>query len=145
MRLINDAAMQALGGYAGGRMLFLGLGTGLGSAFVSDRIVLPLELGSLRDRNAKSALSDRLGKNGLRRLGRTKWRRHVLDAALRLRLAFAADYVLLGGGNACKVGELPENVHRGGNEDDAFIGGFRLWEERVELHETHKVVWHVLN
>jgi len=142
-RLVNDAAMQALGGYTGGRMLFLGLGTGLGSAFVTDRVVLPLELGRLCLGRSASTLSDRLGNPGLEKMGKARWNRLVIETATMLRGAFAADYVVLGGGNARNVGALPDGVRRGGN-DDAFVGGFRLWEADVELHETHSTVWRIV-
>jgi polyphosphate glucokinase len=133
VRVANDAAMQALGGYDGGRMLFLGLGTGLGSALVADRVVVPLELGGLPI-GPDEILSDRLGKRGLDRLGEAAWKEAVWQTALGLRGAFAADVVLIGGGNAERLDALPEGVRRGGN-DDAFRGGFRLWEEYVAPHD----------
>ena len=107
VRIINDAAMQALGSYHGGRMLFLGLGTGLGSALVWDNYVLPLELGDLPYRNG-SIIEDDLGKPGLARLGEKNWRRDVEHALVQLKKSLVADYVVLGGGNAKKLDELPE-------------------------------------
>ena len=143
VRLINDAAMQALGGYAGGRMLFLGLGTGLGSALIADRVIIPLELGGL-SYNAKESLADRLSKKGLKRYGKKAWRQAVLEAATALRPVFVADYVLLGGGKADEMNALPDGVRRGAPED-AFTGGFRLWEEEIEPHVREvSNVWRVV-
>ncbi len=126
VRIINDGAMQALGSYRGGRMLFLGLGTGLGSALVWDNYVLPLELGDLPYRNG-SIIEDYLGKPGLARLGEKTWRRDVEHALVQLRKSLIADYIVLGGGNAKKLDELPEGVERGHNRN-AFLGGTRLWQ-----------------
>ena len=143
VRVVNDAVMQALGAYDGGRMLFLGLGTGLGSALVSDHVVIPLELGNLRV-DGTEQLGDRLGRKGLKKIGDERWQQAVVDTALMLRSAFIADYVLIGGGNAEKVAALPDGVRRGGNED-AFTGGFRLWEEVVEPHDRQPPsVWRVV-
>lgn len=133
VRVVNDAAMQALGAYDGGRMLFLGLGTGLGSALVTDQVVVPLELGSL-PYSRDETMAERVGKAGLEAHGEERWQgavRRVIDV---LRRAFEADYIVLGGGNAAIVDPLPDGVRRGGN-DDAFAGGFRLWEERVVPHD----------
>ncbi len=126
VKILNDAAMQALGSYEGGRMLFLGLGTGLGSALVSDRIVIPLELGALRY-HRHGELSDYLGKKGYKRLGLRRWRKAVGNVTTELRRALVADYVVLGGGNAERVKPLPEGARLGDNEN-AFVGGFRLWD-----------------
>jgi polyphosphate glucokinase len=143
VRIANDAAMQALGGYEGGRMLFLGLGTGLGSALVANHVIVPLELGSLRLRGDED-LFNRLGKRGLERNGEKAWAEAVIDTAQHLRDAFLADYVVLGGGNAERIGELPKHIRCGSN-DDAFNGGFRLWEEDVEPHDRpHSPVWRVV-
>ena len=143
VRVINDAVMQALGAYDGGRMLFLGLGTGLGSALVSDHVVVPLELGNLR-LSGGEPLGIQLGRRGLETGGEVAWQRAVTDAACMLRDAFVADYVVLGGGNAKRVQPLPEGVRRGGNED-AFTGGYRLWEEMVEPHDRQPPpVWRVV-
>ncbi|MEP6955841.1 MAG: ROK family protein [Chthoniobacterales bacterium] len=125
-RVINDAAMQALGSYHGGRMLFLGLGTGLGSTLVWERNVLPLELGDLPYGDGVT-IEDHLGKRGLEALGKKDWQREVLDAVLRLKVAFIADYVVLGGGNVKQFKELPEGLEAGRNRN-AYLGGTRLWE-----------------
>src|SRR6058998_185912 len=109
VRIINDAAMQALGSYHGRRMLFLGLGTGLGSALVWNNYVLPLELGDLPYRNG-NIIEDYLGKPGLARLGKKNWQRDVDHAIVQLRKSLIADYIVLGGGNAKKLDELPQGV-----------------------------------
>jgi predicted NBD/HSP70 family sugar kinase len=124
-KVINDAAMQALGSYEGGTMLFLGLGTGLGSALVLGGSVQPLELAHLPFR--KATFEDYVGERGRERLGKKKWREAVLDTVERLRAALQVDYVILGGGNAKHMSELPDNVRLGANEN-AFLGAFRLWE-----------------
>ncbi len=126
VKLINDAAMQALGGYRAGRMLFLGLGTGLGTAFIVDGIVEPMELGHLPYR--KATYEDYVGERGLERLGKKKWTRHVLAVIEGLRAALEPDEILIGGGNATKLEDLPPGCRRGNNAD-AFAGGFRLWKE----------------
>jgi predicted NBD/HSP70 family sugar kinase len=127
VKLMNDAAMQALGSYEGGRMLFLGLGTGLGTTLVLDsKTVVPLEAGHLPYRKGRT-FEDYVGQRGLDRFGRKKWLRLVDDVATRLRLAFIADYVVLGGGNSRLIKELPAEARLGKN-DNAFAGGFRLWE-----------------
>lgn len=123
-RVINDAAMQALGSYEGGRMLFLGLGTGLGSTMIVDGIVEPMELGHLPYK--KGTYEDYVGRRGLKRLGRKKWRKAVLEMIASFVAALQPDYVVLGGGNAEDLDELPEGVRLGDNES-AFLGGFRLW------------------
>jgi polyphosphate glucokinase len=125
VKVSNDAAMQALGSYAGGRMLFLGLGTGVGSALVTGRSIMPLELGNLR-LTRKRTLHDCLGRQGLKRLGLRRWRRALAEAVAFLKPAFVADYVMLGGGNAKKVGEPPPWSRLGSNLC-AFRGGYRLW------------------
>jgi predicted NBD/HSP70 family sugar kinase len=127
VRLINDAAMQALGSYEGGRMLFLGLGTGLGSALIIEKVIAPLELAHLPYRKKKS-FEEWVGIRGLERLGKKKWQEAVEDIVVRLKNALIADYVVLGGGNAKKLTHLPEGVRLGNNEN-AFIGGFRLWQD----------------
>jgi polyphosphate glucokinase len=143
VRIANDAVMQALGGYEGGRMLFLGLGTGLGTALVTEHVVIPMELGNLPHLNGGS-LGDALGNAGLERLGREAWRDLVFDTVEVLRDALVADHTLLGGGNAKRVDPLPPATRRGGN-DDAFRGGFRLWEEFVEPHDAASDhVWRIL-
>ena len=123
-RVVNDAAMQALGSYDGGRMLFLGLGTGLGSAMIVDGILEPMELGHLPFR--KATYEDYVGLRGLERLGKKRWREAVNDTIATLVVALEPEYVILGGGNAPLVRDLPPSVRLGHNED-AFLGGFRLW------------------
>jgi polyphosphate glucokinase len=125
VRVINDAAMQALGSYEGGRMLFLGFGTGLGSALRTHEILLPLELGQVPHSRHKT-LGDVLGRRGLRQVGRKAWRRVIADVVPRLMDAFLADYVVLGGGNASEIKRLPPGARLGHNRS-AFRGGFRLW------------------
>jgi polyphosphate glucokinase len=143
VRLVNDAVMQAVGAYDGGRMLFLGLGTGLGSALVTEQVVVPLELGNLPFING-GTMVERVGRQALDDHGRERWSDDVHDVVDVLREAFVADYVVLGGGNAKLLDELPEAARRGGNED-AFTGGFRLWDEIVEPHDRdpHRV-WRVV-
>jgi predicted NBD/HSP70 family sugar kinase len=130
VKLINDAAMQALGSYEGGRMLFLGLGTGLGSALIIDGVLEPMELAHLPYRKGRT-YEDYLGLRGLRRLGKKKWRRYVADVVARLKTALEADYIVLGGGNVKKLKELPPGTRMGDNAN-AFKGGFRLWESGQE-------------
>jgi len=125
-QVVNDAAMQALGSYdGGGKMLFLGLGTGLGSALVDGGAVEPMELGHLPFR--KATYEDYVGEAGLKRLGKKRWRRRVLETIETLSAALEPDYIVLGGGNATAVGDLPPNVRLGDN-GNAFAGGFRLWD-----------------
>ena len=128
--ILNDAAMQALGSYDGGRMLFLGLGTGLGTAVVEDGVVQPMELAHLPYRDGKS-FEDYLGVRGLERLGHHKWAKHVGVVAEMLRAAVVADHVVLGGGNVRKLRRLPPHCRRGDNSN-AFRGGFRVWETRPQ-------------
>jgi polyphosphate glucokinase len=125
VRILNDAAMQALGSYQGGHMLFLGLGTGLGSAMIIDGVVEPMELAHLPYRHGKT-YEDYLGLRGFERLGKKKWRGYVARIVEELRTALSADYVVLGGGNAKKIKKLPPHARLGKNEN-AFVGGFRLW------------------
>jgi polyphosphate glucokinase len=126
VKLINDAAMQALGSYEGGKMLFLGLGTGLGSAMIIDGKVEPMELAHLPYR--KRTYEDYIGTRGMKRVGKKKWRRYVEDVVTRLSAALQPDYVVIGGGNAKKLKELPPNCRLGENTN-AFRGGLRLWEK----------------
>jgi len=126
VKLINDAAMQALGSYRGGAMLFLGLGTGLGSALVVGGTVVPLELGHLSV--GKKTFEDDLGTRGLERLGRKKWQQRVEAVTERFVSALLLDDVVLGGGNAKRLTRLPQGCRLGDNAN-AFIGGFRLWED----------------
>jgi polyphosphate glucokinase len=126
VKLINDAAMQALGSYRGGKMLFLGLGTGLGAAMVLDGIVEPMELAHLPYK--KGTFEDYVGQRGLDRRGKKKWRQHVADVVAKLVAALEPDDVVLGGGNVKKLGALPPGC-RAGDNANAFLGGLRLWEE----------------
>jgi polyphosphate glucokinase len=126
VKIINDAAMQALGSYQDGKMLFLGLGTGLGSAIVADGVVVPMELGHLSYKNG--TYEDYVGLRGLQRLGRKKWQRHVEYGVERLINALYPDDVVIGGGNVKQLTELPPGC-RAGDNANAFLGGFRLWEE----------------
>jgi polyphosphate glucokinase len=123
--VVNDAAMQAIGSYEGGRMLFLGLGTGLGSAMIVDGVVAPMELAHLLYKRGRS-YEDYVGARGLRRLGGKKWRRTVREVVAQLSTLLEADYVVIGGGNARKLKRLPKNTRLGSN-DFAFLGGFRMW------------------
>jgi polyphosphate glucokinase len=124
-KVVNDALMQALGSYEGGKMLFLGLGTGLGSAMIVDGVLEPMELGHLPYKKGRS-FEDFVGAAGLKRHGKRKWKRYVADVVKRLSAALEPDYVVLGGGNADKLGTLPPKS-RLGNNGDAFEGGFKLW------------------
>jgi len=126
VKMINDAALQALGSYDGGRMLFLGLGTGLGSALVIDKTVIPLELAHLPYKKERT-FEDYTGLRGLDRMGKNKWSKNVTDVCARLKAALVADYVVLGGGNAKKLKTLPDGCRLGDNHN-AFTGGYRLWE-----------------
>ena len=139
VRIINDAAMQALGSFRGRRMLFLGLGTGLGSALIWEINVLPLELGDLPYGNGH-IIEDYLGKSGMKRLGEKEWKREVFRAVLLLKKALIADYVVLGGGSAKKLDELPDGVELGHNQN-AFLGGVRLWQTSAH---THRRKWQIL-
>lgn len=125
VRIVNDAAMQALGCYQGGRMLFLGLGTGLGSAMIVDGSLEPMELAHLPYKNGKT-YEDYVGLRGLERLGRKKWQQHVCKVVRQLRDALVAEEVVLGGGNVKKLEQLPPGTRLGTNAN-AFVGGFRIW------------------
>jgi predicted NBD/HSP70 family sugar kinase len=127
VKIVNDAAMQALGSYKRGRMLFLGLGTGLGSAMIVDGLLEPMELAHLPYKRGKT-FEDYVGIRGLERLGRKKWQEHVLKIVQQLRDALQAEEVVLGGGNAKKLKTLPPHTRLGENAN-AFVGGFRIWEE----------------
>jgi polyphosphate glucokinase len=128
IRFLNDAAMQALGGYKGGRMLFLGTGTGLGSALIFEGTVIPLELAHLPYKKG-CTYEEYIGLAGLERRGKKRWRRSVLDVIERLKAAFICDYVLLGGGNAKLMQDLPPHVIVGANEN-AILGGLEIWNPR---------------
>lgn len=136
VKIINDAAMQALGSYQGGRMLFLGLGTGLGSALIVENILEPMELAHLPYRKGRS-YEDYLGQAGLKRLGKKKWRRHVKQVVQQLKTALQADYVVLGGGNARLLKKLPPDTRRGDNAN-AFEGGYRLWRKRYSRSTSER-------
>jgi hypothetical protein len=139
VRIINDAAMQALGSYRGRRMLFLGLGTGLGSTLIWESNVLPLELGDLPYGNDHIS-EDYLGKSGLKELGEKRWQNEVLRAVVLLKKSLIADYVVLGGGSAKKLDRLPEGVQLGHNRN-AYLGGVRLWQTEPG---TRRTKWQIL-
>ena len=124
VKVMNDAALQALGSYKGGKMLFLGLGTGLGSALIANGVVKPMELGHLPYK--KGTYEDYVGRVGLERIGKKKWRRHVADVIERLMAALQPDETVIGGGNVKKLKALPRRC-RAGENANAFRGGFRLW------------------
>jgi hypothetical protein len=139
VRIINDASMQALGSYHGGRMLFIGLGTGFGSALVWNGAVLPLELGEL-PYLAEGSIEDQLGKNGLKRIGRKDWQHDVDRIVTQMQRAFVADYVVLGGGCAKLLESLPAGAELGHNRN-AYLGGCRLWQSNPR---TGRPKWVVL-
>jgi polyphosphate glucokinase len=139
IRIINDAAMQALGSFHGGRMLFLGLGTGLGSTLIWETNVLPLELGDLPYGNGDT-IEDYLGKSGMKQLGEKEWKREVLRAVLLLKKSLIADYVVLGGGSAKKFDQLPNGIELGHNRN-AFLGGVRLWQTDPR---TRRAKWRIM-
>jgi polyphosphate glucokinase len=128
VKLINDAAMQALGSYERGRMLFLGLGTGMGSALIVDGVIAALELAHLPYKKGRT-FEDYVGLRGLERLGRKKWQKAVVDVVARLQAALVADTVVLGGGNAKKLKTIPPGARLGDNRN-AFRGGFRVWDDQ---------------
>jgi polyphosphate glucokinase len=129
VKVVNDALMQAIGSYEGGRMLFLGLGTGLGAAMIVDNVAQPMELAHLPYKKGGS-FEDYVGERGLEKRGKKKWRKHVFDVVDRLRAALQPDYVVIGGGNVDKLDELPVDSRRGDNTR-AFEGGFRLWRDKA--------------
>jgi polyphosphate glucokinase len=139
IRIINDAAMQALGSFHGGRMLFLGMGTGLGSTLIWETNVLPLELGDLPYGNG-DIIENYLGKSGMKQLGEKKWKREVLRAVLLLKKSLIADYVVLGGGSAKKFDQLPAGIEPGHNRN-AFLGGVRLWQIDPR---TRRAKWRIM-
>jgi len=140
VRIINDAAMQALGSYEGGRMLFLGFGTGLGSTLIVNGVVQPMELGHLPYK--KGTIEDYVGALGLKRLGRKKWEKHVQRWIERLMSALLVDDVVIGGGNAKKLRVLPTGCRLGSNAN-AFVGGFRVWQEAGEWESSNVLVTRV--
>jgi predicted NBD/HSP70 family sugar kinase len=127
VRMMNDACMQALGSYEGGRMLYLGLGTSLGTALIADGVIVPLALGHLKLWEGET-FEHYLSRAGFTRHGKKRWRQAVTEAASLLKPAFFADYVVLGGGNVDEMKELPEGCRRGGNHN-AYFGGLRMWED----------------
>jgi polyphosphate glucokinase len=133
VKVVNDAAMQALGSYKGGKMLFLGLGTGLGSAMILDGIIEPMELGHLPYK--KATFEDYVGVRGVEKYGKKKWRRFVTDVVKRLVAALEPDDVVLGGGNVKKLKQLPSGS-RVGDNDNAFLGGFRLWRKTKQRNTS---------
>ena len=128
--ILNDAAMQALGSYRKGRMLFLGLGTGLGSAMITDGLLEPMELAHLPYKKGRT-YEDYVGRKGLKRVGKRKWRRNVADVVRRLRAALEPNDLVIGGGNAKKLDKLPPGARLGKNAD-AFVGGFRVWSSKTK-------------
>jgi polyphosphate glucokinase len=136
--IVNDAAMQALGAYRGGRMLFLGLGTGLGSALVAEGVLMPLELGHLPYRRGRT-YEDYVGARGLARLGRKRWTRHVRRVVALLKAGLQADYVVLGGGQTKKLSALPQGVWVGDNRQ-AILGGLRLWDQPIRSRRRRKAI-----
>ena len=141
VRIMNDAALQALGSYDGGRMLFLGLGTAVGSTLIADHLILSLDLG--RVMYDGGSLYQLLGDKGLERLGQKKWREAVLEAIPPLKSAMLADYVVLGGGSVKKLDELPDSVRRGHNRT-VVEGGRRLWEELPDPIEKYQPQWMII-
>jgi len=129
VKMVNDAAMQALGSYRGGRMLFLGLGTGLGTALIVDGVLEPMEIAHLPYKKGKT-YEDYVGLRGLKRLGKKKWRRQVADVVQKLATALEAEDVVLGGGNVKKLDGLPPHARPGDNAN-AFTGGYRLWDDAI--------------
>ncbi len=134
--VMNDAAMQAIGSYEGGRMLFLGLGTGLGSAMIVDGVVAPMELAHLPYKKGRT-YEEYVGERGLKRLGGKRWRRTVGEVVTQLSTVLEADYVVIGGGNARKLKRLPKNARLGSN-DFAFLGGFRAWHHAAAISAAAK-------
>ena len=139
VQVVNDAAMQALGSYKGGRMLFLGLGTGLGTAMIIEGVLAPMELAHLPYK--KKTFEDYVGIRGLKRLGEPKWKRHVIDVIERLTAALEPNDVVIGGGNVKKLDVLPR-LCRPGDNANAFVGGFRLWDHPSKRTRPSKHTWH---
>lgn len=136
VRIVNDAAMQALGSYEGGRMLFLGLGTGLGTTLIVDGQVIPMELGHFQY-NSKHTIEHFVGEAYLLEKGHKKWQQHVLDMIQVFQDTLLPEYIVLGGGNTKKISKLPEGVRRGANHN-AFLGGFRLWDEQATMRSPEE-------
>jgi polyphosphate glucokinase len=127
LRIMNDACMQALGSYEGGRMLYLGLGTGIGTVFIIESVVVPLALGHLH-LGGRASIDERVSRKGLQRSGPKRWKQAVFDTGRSLKSAFFADYVVFGGGNAKRLGKLPVGFRLGGNQN-AYFGGLRMWDD----------------
>ena len=142
VRIMNDADLQALGSYDGGRMLFLSSGTSVGSAFVADRVVMSLELGQLAFENW-GELGHTLNDGGIERMGLKRWRKAAQEILPRLKGALLADYIVFGGGNAKKLDELPGGVRRGNNAN-VFEGGLRLWHELADPAEASEPGWRII-
>lgn len=138
VRIMNDACMQALGSYDGGKMLYLGLGTSMGTCFISHGVIVPLALGHLKLWEGET-FEHFLSRTGIKRYGKKRWRQAVTEAAAILKDAFFADYVVLGGGNVDEIKELPEGCRRGGNHN-AYFGGLRMWEDSNEAATTKLTV-----
>jgi predicted NBD/HSP70 family sugar kinase len=138
VRMMNDACMQALGSYEGGKMFYLGLGTGVGSTFISDGVIVPLALGHLKLWENET-FDHYLSRAGFKRHGKKRWRQAVAEAAAILKAAFFADYVVLGGGNADEIKDLPPDCRRGGNHN-AYFGGLRMWEDVAEVKTAQLAV-----
>jgi polyphosphate glucokinase len=136
VKVVNDAAMQALGDYKKGKMLFLGLGTGLGTALIVDGVIEPMELAHLPYK--KHTYEDYVGLRGLKKRGKKKWRQNVFEVVEKLRAALEADDVVIGGGNVKKLKKLPPHC-RAGENSSAFLGGFRLWEKDKDTAKIHTV------
>lgn len=134
VKIMNDACMQALGSYEGGRMLYIGLGTSMGTTFIIDNKIVPLALGHLRFRRGNS-YEQALNREALEKNGAKEWRQAVVEAVVTLKKAFLADYVVLGGGNAKKMHELPADCRRGGNHN-AYFGGLRMWDDGAKANPT---------
>jgi polyphosphate glucokinase len=130
VRIMNDACMQALGSYEGGKMLYLGLGTGVGTALIAEGVIVPLALGHLKLWEGGD-FDHYLSRAGLARYGKKRWRQALEESTAMLKAAFFADYVMLGGGNVTEVKELPEGCRRGGNHN-AYFGGLRMWEDLAD-------------
>jgi predicted NBD/HSP70 family sugar kinase len=137
LRIMNDACMQALGSYEGGKMLYLGLGTGVGTAFITEGVVVALALGHLLVRGRKSC-DELLNRKALKEQGASRWSKVAFEAGELFKAAFFAEYVVFGGGNARKLGKLPEGFRRGGNHN-AYFGGLRMWDDGELAHLPHAV------
>ena len=138
VRMMNDASMQALGSYEGGKMLYLGLGTALGTSFITDGMIVPLALGHLKLWEGET-FNHYLSRAGFTLHGKKRWRQAVAEAAAMLKAAFFADYIVLGGGNADEIKDLPDGCRRGGNHN-AYFGGLRMWEDLADAKTSQLAV-----